>query len=58
MKGPRTIDCLALCEIIIILAGEKTVSISSYYSLNVTASISTRDSEMSFQDVIHTRHLR
>ena len=45
MRELRTIDGLALCKIIVVLAGEKTVSISSYYSFNVPARISTGDSE-------------
>lgn len=44
MRGSRTIDGLALCKIIVVLAGEKTVSISSYYSLNVPARVSTVNS--------------
>ncbi len=38
-KRPHTINSFALCKIVIVCIGEKTVSISSYYSLDVSATI-------------------
>ena len=42
VKELRTIDGLALRKIAVVLAVQKTVSISSYYSFNVPVTISTQ----------------
>ena len=49
-KRPHTINSFALCKIVIVCIGEKTVSISSYYSLDVSATIRFQTSEESIEE--------
>ena len=50
MKKPRTVNGLALCKVAVVLASEKSVSISPNYSFDIPVIVSTTFHERSAID--------